>query len=219
MGIIPFPSPFTMIISGPTSCGKSTWVFRLLRCRETMIFPPPLEVIYSLPPEQEISIPTDIQQDIDFRIHRGIPNIDEFTDKKHRLLIIDDQAAELGDSVVSLFTRLSHHFSVSVIVLTQNIFLNNPGFRTMSLNAHFIVLFKSPRAMDQVSVLGRQVVPGNIKFFQESYSDACREPHSYFLLDFTQNCPQELRFRSNIFPDDQDSTTIYLPLKKGSQKV
>lgn len=184
-----------------------------------MIDNPPIEVIYSLPVGQQINIPEDIKNDNNVRFYRGIPEIEEFNDKKHRLLVIDDQASECGDSIVALFTRLSHHFNCSVIVLSQNIFLSKPSFRTMSLNAHYIVLFKAPRSMDQVACLARQVCPGNVKFFQESYADSCSEPHSYFLLDLTQSCPEQLRFRSKIFPDDKKCTTVYVPNKSSSSSL
>lgn len=92
----------------------------------------------------------NVRKDREIKFVRGIPDVTEgFNDGKHRLLVIDDQAADCGDEVVTLFTRMSHHFSISVILLTQNIFLSTPGFRTMSLNAHYLVLFKAPRSMDQ----------------------------------------------------------------------
>lgn len=199
-----------------SACGKSTWVFRLIKERDCMIDTPPIQVIYSLPSGQQIDIPDDIKNDKSVKFCRGLPEIAEFSDRKHRLLIIDDQASECGESIVSLFTRLSHHYNLSVIVLTQNIFLSNPSFRTMSLNAHYIVLFKAPRSMDQVACLGRQVCPANALFFKESYADSCSEPHSYFLLDLTQNCPDQLRFRAKIFPDDKKCTTVYIPNKSSS---
>lgn len=199
-------------------------MFELLRNRSHLIDEPPVEVIYALPEGQTISVPEDIQNDIQVKFIRGIPNLEAFNDGHHRLLILDDQAADCGDDVVALFTRLSHHYSLSVILLTQNIFLSTPGFRTMSLNAHYIVLFKAPRSMDQIGCLARQVCPNNAKFFQESYTDSCLDPHSYFLVDFTQKCPENLRYRSKIFPKDAKCTTIYVPQatslrKRGIRKV
>lgn len=178
------------------------------------------QVIYALPPNQEIHFPDDVKNDPRVVMYKGIPDFEEFNDGKPRLLVIDDQIQECGDDVAKLFTRGSHHFNISVIVLTQNIFISSPGFRTMSLNSHYIVLFKNPRAMDQVSCLARQICPNQVKFFQESYSDSCKLPHSYFLLDLTQTCPEELRFRSKIFPNDEGCTTVYVPIdnKKKSLK-
>lgn len=185
-----------------------------------MIQHPPEQIIYSLPPNHDIEFPEDLKNDPEIIFHRGIPDVQDFKDGRRRLLIIDDQIQECLDDAVALFTRGSHHYNISVIVLTQNIFFANPGFRTMSLNAHYIVVFKNPRALDQVSYMGRQICPNNAKFFLESYIDSTREPHSYFLMDMTQSCDDQLRFRSKIFPDDENCTTIYVPLpnKKKSLK-
>lgn len=201
----------TGLVGGPTSCGKSTFIFELIKHREVMFDVPPVEVIYSLPENQEIYFPEHIKHDKNFRVHRGIPNFEVFNDKKHRLVVIDDQAAEIGDDVVAMFTRGSHHYFVSVICLTQNIFLSNPKFRTLSLNAHILIIFKAPRGRDQIACLGRQVCPTNVKFFQEAVADAHHEPHSYLLLDMTQGCPESLRFRSKIFPTDPEKTIVYVP--------
>lgn len=165
------------------------------------------EIIYAIPPNQKMKFPDEIKDEIN--VFEGIPSV--AGDSRPRLLIIDDQMQECGEEVMTLFTRGSHHFNISVIVLTQNIFISNPCFRTISLNAHYIILFKNPRALDQITVLARQICPTNMKFFQEAYEDSCREPHTYILLDMTQACKDEMRFRTKIFPDDDNSTTIYLP--------
>lgn len=211
MVVLPFKGPFTAILGGPTGCGKSTFIFKLIKNRAVMIDPVVKQVVYSIPENQDIFFPDHIKEDNEVVIHRGIPNFEDFKDGEHRLLIIDDQAVDCGDEVVSMFTRGSHHFNISVIVLTQNIFLGNPKFRTLSLNAHYLIVYKSPRAKDQISCLGRQIFPNQVKFFMEAVSDAHREAHSYILLDMTQSCDEQLRLRSNVFPEDLGCTTVYVP--------
>ena len=53
----------------------------------------------------------------------------------------------------------------------------------MSLNAHYIVLFKNPRDASQFANLARQMYPKQWQFAVEAYKDATREPYSYLLLD------------------------------------
>ena len=54
-------------------------------------------------------------------------------------------ATEIADeTVANLFTKGSHHRNVSVVFLAQNLLPKNKCARTMSLNAHYIVLFKNP---------------------------------------------------------------------------
>lgn len=167
------------------------------------------EIIYSLPENQKIEFPKEITNDSMIKFIHGIPIVTETFNKEHNhLWIIDDQSSNANEEVSDLFTRISHHFSISVILLTQNLFSNNCYFRTISLNAHYIIIFKSPRSQDQIRFLSRQICPTTSKFFIDSYTDCCREPYSYFLIDLTQNCNEDLRYRTKIFPDD-NNTIVY----------
>jgi len=49
---------------------------------------------------------------------------------------------ETDGTVANLFTKGSHH--MSVVFLAQNMFPKNKFARTMSLKAHYMVLFKNP---------------------------------------------------------------------------
>ena len=41
-----FKHPFTMIVAGPTSCGKTTWLTSLLQKSQTAIAPPPRKIFW-----------------------------------------------------------------------------------------------------------------------------------------------------------------------------
>jgi len=58
------------------------------------------------------------------------------------LLVLDNLVFETNELVANTSTKLSHHRNVSVIHLTQNLFDKNKYTRTISLNAHYLVLFK-----------------------------------------------------------------------------
>jgi len=72
----------------------------------------------------------------------------------------------------------------------------------MSLNAHYMVLFKNPRDVSQFANLARQMYPKSSKFAVEAYSDATREPYSYLLVDVRLEQDEELRLSTNIFPGE-----------------
>ena len=90
------------------------------------------------------------------------------------LLILDDLMAEADDSIANVFTKISHHRNVSVIFLTQNLFHKNKHMRTISLNAHYLVLFKNPRDVEQFATLARQMYAKNWQFAVEAFRDATR---------------------------------------------
>jgi hypothetical protein len=48
-------------------------------------------------------------------------------------------------AAASLFTKKSHHRNISVMYIEQNLFHKGKNHRTISLNAHYMVLFKNPR--------------------------------------------------------------------------
>jgi len=125
------------------------------------------------------------------------------------LAILDDLMDKADDIVANLFTKISHHRSVSVIYITQNVFHKAKQSRTISLNAHYMVLFKSPRDVGQIAVLGRQLYPENSKFLVEAFKDATSTPHSHLLLDLRPETPEGLRVRANIF--DAEKQVVYQP--------
>ena len=47
-------------------------------------------------------------------------------------------------------------------------------------------------------MFARQIRPRKWKTLIEIFLHATSEPYHYLFLDFTQECPEELRFRSNI---------------------
>jgi len=110
--------------------------------------------------------------------------------------------------VSQIFTKVSHHKSLSVLYLTQNLFYKTKQNRTMSLNAHYLVLFKNPRDMTQISHLAAQMYPGKSKYMIESYRDATSVPFSYLLIDLKPDTEEKMRLRSNIFPGE--TTYVYV---------
>ena len=91
--------------------------------------------------------------------------------------------------------------------------------RNISLNAHYIVLFKSPRDKLQVSTLARQVSPGKVQEFMRSYEEATSRPHGYFLLDLKPTTDDGQRLKTNILPgEDSPMTDIAKYVKKQSYR-
>ena len=48
--------------------------------------------------------------------------------------------------------------------------------RTISLNAHYLILFKNPRDASQINHLAKQMYPTKSKFMVEAYRDATLPP-------------------------------------------
>ena len=195
--MLPLRHPFTAIVAGPTSCGKTRFVFRLIDNVARMIDPPPSKIVYCYGEYQQLF--SNYARVI---FHQGLPDLNDFDGSEPTLLVIDDLMQETNETVANLFTKGSHHRNVSVMFLAQNLFPKNKFARTMSLNAHYMILFKNPRDASQFANLARQMYPKRSQFAVEAYKDATREPYSYLLIDLRPEQDDDLRLRTNIFPGE-----------------
>jgi hypothetical protein len=105
--------------------------------------------------------------------------------------------------IADLFTKGSHHRYLSIVYIVQNRFHQGKEMRNISLNAHYIVLFKSPRDKQQISMLARQINPGKVQEFMRSYEDATSRPHGYLMLDLKPTTDDQQRLKTNnILPSE-----------------
>ena len=197
--------PFTCIVAGPSGSGKTVFTTRLIENAKILIEPAPERILWCYGVYQTFF--NDVKN-VEF--HEGLPNLEVFDGRQRTLLILDDLMHETDDRVSQIFARVSHHKNVSVLYLTQNLFYGSKQNRTMSLNSHYLVLFKNARDATQISHLAGQMYPGKSKFMIESYRDATSNPFSYLLVDLKPDTEDRFRLRSNIFPGE----TPYVYLSK-----
>jgi len=134
--------------------------------------------------------------------------------KMNDVLVIDDlfMEATKEKNFNNLFTKVARHRGVTVIFITQNMFQEGGQHRTRNLNVHYLVLFKNPRDRTVIDFIARQAYPHNKRFLTDAYKDATDEtPHAYLFMDFTQECPDEIRVRTQIF-NPSEGIIIYKQL-------
>ena len=197
--------PFTCIVAGPTGCGKTTFVARLLRNAPSMINPAPGHVTWYYGEWQSAYENLDIPN---VRLEQGLPST--FDTGKRNVVVLDDLMTETNGCVTDLFTKKSHHSNTSVIYLVQNLFQKYKESRTISLNAQYMVVFKNPRDASQVTHLAKHMYPSRVKFVQEAFKDATSVPHGYLLVDLKQDTPEDMRLRTTFLPDDTVQY-VYVP--------
>lgn len=194
--------PFTMLIAGPSGCGKTYWLKKLLTSADRFIKPEPSVITYFYSEYQPIF---DEMPMVEFV--KGLPEslIEKMDGKSAQLIIIDDLMAESASSKIisQLFTKGSHHRNLSVILITQNFFMKGIESRNISLNSHYIVLFKNPRDKSISSMLARQMFPNKIAKFRNVYEHATSKPYSYLFIDLKSDTPEEVRLLSNVLGEDE----------------
>ena len=159
--------PFTMMLIGPSSSGKSTLLTNLLAERQQLFTNPPVRtrLYYNV-----------YQHTYDQMLGRGL--VDDFVEgmptredlqeflggHSSTCIIFDDLADQLSDAISELFTVGSHHMNTNVIVLAQNLFQQSQVWRTCSRNTTYMVLMKSSRDPGQIAILNRQMFPQKKNF-------------------------------------------------------
>jgi hypothetical protein len=180
---------------GCTQSGKTVWMKSLLENAQKTISPPPQRIIWCYGQWQPSYF--DMMRTMPgIEFNQGIPDdIDsaDYLDVSQRnLIILDDLMAQCHNppkmNVFLIFLRKE----VIIEICPSSILFKIYSIRAMrweiscSLNAHYIVLFKSPRDKQQISMLATQVNPGRVQEFMRSYEDATNRPHGYLMLDLNE---------------------------------
>lgn len=209
---VSFRHPFTMLVVGPTGSGKTLWIRDIL-CSQ-LITPFPKNIVWFYGEWQPLY--DQLKQTIPcITFVKGLPtdNFDAYFTPQENLFVIDDLMSETNTLISDLFTKGSHHRNLSVILVLQNLFSrgkNNVG-RTISLNSHYIAMFKNPRDELSLSIIARQIAPTRTQFIHDAFRHATARPYGYLLFDFKPDTRDELRYRTNVLPFDEEHMTIYIP--------
>ena len=123
-----FQSPTTIILSGATGSGKTTWLKKLIELKQSMFAKEPQEIIYFYGVWQPMF--EDLEKK-GVQFVKGLPQELENESGHHKLVVLDDLQDEVtnSDQVERLFTRGSHHKNMTVVYLTQNFFRQGKNAR------------------------------------------------------------------------------------------
>ena len=194
---------FKIFVGGPSRCGKTFFVVDFIQNLKSISKIPPTNIIYVYkvwqPKYDEIRklITVFIQEQEDL-----LEKIKEHLSDQPSLIVFDDLINSKSlKNIAQLFVGDGRHLSMSLIFLSQRLFVNDEYFRQISGNCDYFCVFKNPRKVNEVRELAKQLTPGTLELLN-IYALATKEPYSYLFINLTQECPDTLKYTSHLFDYD-----------------
>ena len=119
-----------------------------------------------------------------------------------------DEVANSPD-IADMYTKYSHHYNYSILVLTQNMFAKGKYFRTISLNTHYLWILKSIRDNSTIKTLCTQM--GQRKFLFDCYTDAMKTNYGHLFINLRPSADDNTRVRTKLF---EYPYVVYIPKTK-----
>ena len=205
-----FQHPFRCYISGPSCCGKTELLQKILLNYNSLINKPIDRIVFCYSVWQE---KYDLLKYLPIEFNQGLKKSEEFDPQMNNLLILDDLMQSCKDSmdIFNLFSVDSHHRNISVFLVSQNIYTKGKFTRDLNLNSSYIILFKNLRDQTQINVLARQMFPGKAKEFLKIIEDAnlSDNGYGYIFLDLNPNTSPDFRIQGNIIEEKDRPRIIY----------
>ena len=158
-----FNHMFSMLVVGPSQCGKTSFVEQLLK-KNCIKYPSKKQRrifwFYNQWQPRYASLQSTLSDEIVFT--QGVPalseDLREINPKFHNVLVFDDLMSKATDSPVlsTLFTQ-GRHRNASVILLLQNMFPKGKFNTDISRNAQYLTLFRSPSDGKQIDMVAERI--------------------------------------------------------------
>ena len=208
--LVGFRQAFTMIIQGATGSGKTSFIMKLIDNIQ-LIQPSPVKIHFFFETWQKGYETRN--KTIEF--HK-----EELTEEKFKklsyphkekggsLFVLDDGMTNINKDMVRIFSIWARQYNASIILVTHNLFYNDPIYRNLSLNTHYFVLLRTQRAWKQVSLLLRQLF-SDYKMVEKYVEEIFNKKHAYVILDIHPNGSDNIKALTRIFPDEWPIDCLY----------
>ena len=200
-----FNHMFSMLVVGPTQCGKTYFVEQLLT-KNCIKYPSKKSTriywFYNQWQRCYATLQRTLGDEIEFA--QGLPDLSEdlreINPKFHNVLVFDDLMSKATDSPVlsTLFTQ-GRHRNASVILLLQNMFPNGKFNTDISRNAQYMVLFRSPSDRKQMDIIAERIFAKDKSNFMSAYVNATEKPYGYLLIDNQTKTPSDKQVVAEVF--------------------
>ena len=164
-----------MSVVGPSGSGNTRLIFKMLASPTT--FKPAFGKIYYFYKEYQ-SLFKEMQDKIEDIEILPCLEFEMIKNLENCLLVFDDSCEEIYQKKEFVKLAVSgRHKKVNCIFVKHNLFHQSKWSRTIDLNTTHIILFKSPRDVQQIDVFGRQL--NNTEIIRDCYKKATNEPFGH----------------------------------------
>ena len=189
---------FKLFINGPSRSGKTFFLKDFIQNMDIFCKSPPkiITLVY------KVFQPIYLDLNVDY-LRMDCDNLKEkLLELAHgdsMLVIFDDLINSSSlPTIANLFVVDGRHSNLSMIFLSQKLFIKNDYFRQISQNSDYYMLFKNPRNSQEIQTLSHQMTPGK-KHLITYYKEATKNPFSYLFINLTQECKERVKYLSHLF--------------------
>ena len=200
-----FHHTFSMLVVGPTQCGKTYFVQQLLtkKCIEyPSEKPTQIYWFYNQWQPRYDALKRVLKKTIQFT--QGLPDLSEdlseINPEYNNILVFDDLMSQAIDSpVLSQLLTQGRHCNASVILLLQNMFPKGKFNTNISRNAQYLVLFRSPSDRKQIDMMAERTFAKDRPKFMSTYVQETAKPYGYVVIDNQPKTSNEKQVVSDVF--------------------
>ena len=189
---------FKLFINGPSRSGKTFFLKDFIQNMDIFCKSPPkiTTLVY------KVFQPIYLDLNVDY-LRMDCDNLKEklleLARGESMLVIFDDLINSSSlPNIANLFVVDGRHSNLSMIFLSQKLFIKNDYFRQISQNSDYYMLFKNPRNSQEIQTLSHQMTPGK-KHLITYYKEATKNPFSYLFINLTQECKERVKYLSHLF--------------------
>ena len=189
---------FKLFINGPSRSGKTFFLKDFIQNMDIFCKSPPkiITLVY------KVFQPIYLDLNVDY-LRMDCDNLKEklleLAHGESMLVIFDDLINSSSlPTIANLFVVDGRHSNLSMIFLSQKLFIKNDYFRQISQNSDYYMLFKNPRNSQEIQTLSHQMTPGK-KHLITYYKEATKNPFSYLFINLTQECKERVKYLSHLF--------------------
>ena len=215
---------FKIFLAGPSKSGKTNFCSQLLSNLSTIAKSKPATTIYVYATwqaklkemKQQGLVDVFLQggHDLEERLKRA-----RATSPTPTLIIFDDMMMEKSalPYIAKLFA-IGRHSKLSLIFITQKIFVDDDNVRVIRENSDYYVLMKNPTNVRSVSRLGSQLNTNPSLVSTIFLKATHNKPYSYLFCNVTQQASSQTQYLSELFERDHIVVSYVIDMNNMGRK-